>query len=281
MNDQQRRQAFNRAWNALLKQRASNITESTEHLSKLLSAALDDIVLLLMGQPTDYQRWYLPQIQQQIEAVLTGLEQQASPYLHSQLNAASAAGGSMLDNALKPAGIQVVGLAPFMDTTLLENIKRFHVGRIKDITRTLASNIELTLTKVVLGQHSPYDAIKDIKGAMDAPMHRIKTIVLTSVSSVFSNASFQRLVQMSEYMPGLRKQWNKSGKRHPRLTHAAAHRQHVPVKAPFMIGTVKMMHPHDPKAPAGEVIRCGCYLRPYMANWEVKAPLRKSDQTVS
>jgi len=281
MNDKQRNQAFNRAWAELLKQRASLITESREHLFALLSSALDDIMRVLVGQPTDYQQWYLPQIQQQIQAVLTGLEQQASPYLQTQLNTASVLGGSMLEQALKPAGIQIVGLAPLIDTTLLQNLKRFHIGRIKDITGIQERDIELALTKVVLGQYSPYDAMKDVEGIMNAPKSRIKKIVQTSIPSVFSNSSFQRLVQMSEYMTGLRKQWNKSGKREPREEHVKAHRQHVPVQEPFQIGQFKMMHPHDPTAPASEVIHCGCYLKPYFTHWEVKAPLRKLNQAVS
>jgi hypothetical protein len=63
------------------------------------------------------------------------------------------------------------------------------------------------------------------------------------------------------------------------LSHDAADGQIKDKAEPFVIwsknGPVKLMHPHDPKAPAGETINCGCVALPYMASWDVVTPGRK------
>jgi hypothetical protein len=45
---------------------------------------------------------------------------------------------------------------------------------------------------------------------------------------------------------------------HARRSHQALHRTQVPWNGMFDVGGVQMRYPHDPTAPASEVIRCGC-----------------------
>jgi hypothetical protein len=194
------------------------------------------------------------------------------------LEDSAAAGLAQLDNALRPAGVLLAGVAPQVDVTLLANIKRFHVNRIADITTRVASSIELELSKVLIGAQSPFDAQKAIQALMgNSPSYRIKAIVRTSMASVYDKSAQDRYKQASGFLPGLKKKWQRSGKREPRLTHYAAHGQVVPTDQPFKIGAINMMHPHDPSAPASEVISCGCSMVPVMENWDVTAPAQKID----
>ncbi len=95
----------------------------------------------------------------------------------------------------------------------------------------------------------------------------------------YAVAAHERLLQAKESVPGLKKLWRRSGKIHSRLHHDAADGQIQDVDKPFVIhaktGPVKMMHPHDPKAPAGEVINCGCISLPHMASWDMATPGKK------
>jgi hypothetical protein len=45
-----------------------------------------------------------------------------------------------------------------------------------------------------------------------------------------------------------------------RDSHAEAHDQCVPLAEPFNVGGVQMDSPHDPNAPAAEVVNCRCYV---------------------
>ena len=78
-------------------------------------------------------------------------------------------------------------------------------------------------------------------------------------------------------MPGLGKQWRRSGKIHSRWTHDLMDGQVVEADKPFLVpnpggGIDKMMCPHDPKVPPEQVINCGCIAIPYLKGWAVATP---------
>lgn len=54
------------------------------------------------------------------------------------------------------------------------------------------------------------------------------------------------------------KKWYSIGNGRTRDTHRAANGQVRAFREPFLVGGVEMMHPHDPSAPAREVIQCRC-----------------------
>lgn len=273
MNNSQRAAAFNKALTAQLKIRRDLSTQATDELIALLQKINEQITVTLSRQPGDYQRWFLPQIMSQIETILHSLQQQGTSALNLSLDKSAEAGLLQLDNALRPAGISIAGVTPVIDTTMLVNIKNFHVNRIKDITNKAAGAIELELSKVLVGAQTPFEAMQAVTDLMtDSPTYRIRAIVRTSMASVYDKSAQDRYEQASDVLPGLKKRWYQSGKRHPRLTHVLAHHQTVAIDEQFVIGQVKMMHPHDPKAPPAEVISCGCHMRPYMENWETKQP---------
>ncbi len=79
------------------------------------------------------------------------------------------------------------------------------------------------------------------------------------------------------------KVWRRSGKAHPRLSHALTDGQRRPWDKPFILGVqvvaepeptggVRMMHPHDPAAPAKETINCGCVCVPKPRGWKTTRP---------
>jgi hypothetical protein len=279
VNNTDRNKAFRAALTQQLALQRSLSKAATDELIVILTTIAQQITLVLSRQPSDYQQWFLPQIMQQIETTLQGLQQQGSSALNLSLDKSAEAGMLQLDNALRPAGISISAIAPLIDTRMLANIKSFHVYRIADITKVAASAIELELSKVLIGAQSPFDAQKAITAIMgDSPAYRIKSIVRTSMASVYSKSAQDRYAQAANSLPGLKKRWYQSGKRHPRLTHVLAHLQTKLTHEPFQIGHVKMMHPHDPTAPASEVISCGCSMRPFMDGWDVIAPASKTNQ---
>lgn len=60
----------------------------------------------------------------------------------------------------------------------------------------------------------------------------------------------------------IQKEWLHGVAGEPRLTHLAAHGSKVMgLTTSFSIGGIRMLYPHDPQAPASEVINCGCQVR--------------------
>lgn len=276
MNDRERSKLFNQVIRAQIKQRDGLIATSRARLLRILQAIQDEITVLLARQPSDFQQWHQGQIQSQIEVILSRLASSSSTAMNEQIDLIAQLGLMMLDKALEPAGVTLVGITPSLDVNLLGNLKNFHTGRIRDISRKAQGKVELELAQVALGTKSPYDAQQAIRAIMAAePRTRIETIMNTALPSVFNTASQSRYDQASSVLPGLKKRWYHSHRGQARPTHRFAHLQTVDVDKPFQIGMVRMMHPHDPRAPAAEVIRCRCHHRPWMESWDVLEPARK------
>ena len=62
-----------------------------------------------------------------------------------------------------------------------------------------------------------------------------------------------------------KKRWYSIGDSRTRPHHSAANGQTVGIEAKFRVGSVEMDHPHDPKAPAGEVVNCRCRMIPVVS----------------
>ena len=142
-------------------------------------------------------------------------------------------------------------------------------------SRTKARGIAGGLGLVTIGAQSPGDAIGTIADLVEGGRTRAITIVRTEVGRAFSVAADERMTQAAEILPGLKKQWRRSGKIHSRLHHDSIDGQIRDVDKPFTLGNgVQIMFPRDPAAPVGETINCGCESQPYMESWDVKNPGR-------
>jgi hypothetical protein len=91
----------------------------------------------------------------------------------------------------------------------------------------------------------------------------------TEIGRAYSVAGQERMGEVRQYLPGLKKRWLKSGKLHGRLEHIAADGQVREVDEPFDIGGEKLMYPRDPNGSAKNTINCGCESISHMDHWEV------------
>lgn len=269
--------AFMAAIKERLSDRARTILGANQDIIKLLVNARARVTEQLAAQPSDFSLWRLPQLLAQIEAILDGATAAGAAQVDASMRNAWQQGEDFVDKPLGAAGINIETQLPLLDTTVLGNLRSFTTGRIKDIGREALGKINSSLGLVTLGAKTPFQAIKDIQATLgDDATRRATTIVRTEVGRVFAMSNQQRLVQAATRVPGLQKQWRRSGKLHSRWNHDAIDGQVVDVDKPFILpsfhGPVKMMHPHDPTAPIEEVINCGCLAIPYMKNWRVVTP---------
>lgn len=93
---------------------------------------------------------------------------------------------------------------------------------------------------------------------------RAMTIARTEVNGL-ANQTSQLAMEESDVVEG--KAWYSIGDVRTRESHAEAARKYsmanpVPLRSKFKVGGVQMAHPHDPAAPAREVVNCRCRTLP-------------------
>ncbi|GJM12786.1 MAG: hypothetical protein DHS20C12_11890 [Pseudohongiella sp.] len=270
MNNTEKRRAFNKELNAQRKRLARIRQGTLDDVVKELEFALARVTNILRRSPTDYQAWLLPQLEAEIRAVLNAVGAAAGDVVGQSIADSWDLGIQFIDSPLKSAGISVAAVLPAVDARQLVNLRHFGTSKIKDITAEIASKINTQLVLAVTGAQPVHDSIQVITHLFEvSDKERALRVVRTELGRAFSTSTQQRLAQAAELLPGMKKQWRKSGKLHARPTHVAANDQIQDVDEPFSVGGVLMMHPHDPAAPAAEVINCGCTALPYMESWEL------------
>ncbi|WP_174804354.1 head morphogenesis protein [Martelella limonii] len=81
----------------------------------------------------------------------------------------------------------------------------------------------------------------------------------TALFSARANAMRQQIDSGKLSASDVKKKWKHSGSGHPRLQHVAMNNVKVQIDEPFVMADgTRMMHPHDPKAPARHKIGCKC-----------------------
>lgn len=88
---------------------------------------------------------------------------------------------------------------------------------------------------------------------------RADTIARTETVAAYNGGEYDGAVALGEFGP-VEKQWLAANDRRTRESHQAADGQVVAFDAKFVVGGVMMDRPHDPGAPAGEVVNCRCVL---------------------
>jgi len=274
MTNTQRNKAFIRERNAQIRTAILIQKDTAKELTALLAAARRRVQEQLFILPSDYQQWYLPQIQAAINATLGDFNQRAGNVIHLGADSSWATGVALIDAPVAAAGVSISSALPRLDAAQLLAMKDFMTSRMHDIGYQVGNWINAELANVIIGIQTPGDAVGKVASMIDGGRSRAVTIVRTELGRAFSIAGQQRMVQAQEFLPGMQKQWRRSSKLHSRITHDAIDGQIRDVDKPFNVGAELMMFPRDPQASAKNTINCGCLSIPYMANWQVKNPGR-------
>lgn len=276
MTKKERDAAFRKARTAQLRQRTRIQRETHAELMRYLKEAEQRIAAILAATPSDYQAWMLPQQQAAIRQAMAEIAARMGETLDAAALASWRAGIDLVDRPIAAGGLNIAAVLPQLDTAQLEALRAFMTERMGDVGVTLANRINAQLGLVAIGSQGVSDAITQIERLIETGgRSRATTIVRTELGRAFAVATQQRMDQARAILPGLQKQWRRSGKLHSRPSHDAADGQIVDADKPFIVGGVALMHPRDPAAPAAETINCGCESLPYMAHWDVANPGRK------
>lgn len=280
MTDAERERAFRAALREVTRGNTDLQRHTRDEIVKMLKEALARVEATLAAAPTDYQQWSLPRLVAEIRQILTEFGETAAAQISTAAGSAWTLGADAVERPLEAAGMQIRAVLPSLSVRQLLAMRAFATDRIKDISVQAMNKINTELGLVVIGSQAPSNAVTAVRQILGEPSRaRANTIVRTSLGQVFSVAGAQRMKDAAARVPGLQKQWRRSGKVHPRLHHFIADGQIRDIEEAFQLrplgkSPVLLMHPHDPKAPAAEVINCGCVSLPYMASWKMSQPER-------
>jgi hypothetical protein len=281
MTPSERDRAFARARNRIVRGQTSLMRGTRDDLVSLLREAQRAIVEILAGQPTEYERWSLPRLSTEIRRELAEFGEKGGARISSAAGRAWELGENLVDAPLEAGGVRVAAFAPAIDTRSLSAMRAFMIDRIKDIGIDAANKITAELGLVVIGARSPSDAVGAVTRILgETSRARATVIVRTELGRAFSLAAQERMSAAAERLPGLKKQWRRSGKLHPRLHHDLADGQIRDVDEPFVLKPfgkppVELMYPRDPSAPPSETVNCGCTALPFVEHWDVASQGRK------
>lgn len=275
MNDRERNRRF-RAEQAKIRRGQTHLQRDTaKEVKRLLTLAAERIKQQLKASPSEWEAWYLPQLQRAVRQAMDEMSMEAGTLLRNGARASWENGVALIDEPIKAGGVNIAAAIPEVDTRQLMAMSAFLTDRVSDISLTVANRINSELGLVMIGSQSVGDAINKVDGLVEGGRTRAISIVRTELGRAYSMATQQRQEQAAEVLPGMKKQWRRSGKLHSRPEHDAADGQIVDVDKPFIVGGVALMFPRDPAAPIGETINCGCESLPWMESWEMSTPGRK------
>ncbi|MGO1078331.1 hypothetical protein [Inquilinus sp. CA228] len=247
--------------------------EATGDVRATLEAAEVEIVRRMAAGPSEWDATRLSRLRTEIAEILRDAGAELGAAQAEHLDSGFQAGTEIVDRPVERAiGVRLDGLLNSPDKRQLLAMKSFMTDRMQGITADTVVGINGQLGLVLAGVNTPSQAIAAIAPQIEGGRARALTVVRTELGRAFSTANQQRQVQASKVLPGLRKQWRRSGKIHSRLTHDLADGQIRKPEEPFMVGGIPIMFPRDPKAPAKHTINCGCVQLPYMARWEMSQP---------
>lgn len=245
---------------------------------EILKVARTEILATLAGLPPDWQQWHLSRLLGQIEDVLEGATGKAGALFEGRMQDAWELGVATVDKPLATIGHAVELRLAQLDVRQLQQMKAFGTLRLKDVGDEAARKIGRQLGLVTIGAQTPHQAVQAVQKllAVESP-RRAAMIVHTEVARAFAVAGKDRLHQAAQIVPGMGKQWRRSGKIHSRWNHDIMDGQVVDADKPFKVpnpgGGIDLMQcPHDPKAPPEQVIHCGCISLPWMKHWQVSTP---------
>ena len=280
MKDSERNKKFRKERTVQVRRRTKIQRDTAKEITRLLKVAEANIKLTLAGAPSEYESWYLPQLQQSIRQTLADFSNQTAAQLSTRAGESWQAGLDLIDLPVKAGGIDIAAVLPDVNVQQLSAMRSFMTDRMKDVGLKLANKINTELGLVAIGAQNQSAAVSNIATMFEkGGRSRAITIIRTELGRTYSVATDQRQKQAKEFLPGLKKQWRRSGKTHARFHHDAADGQIQEVEVPFNLytpkGRIELMFPRDPAAPAAETINCGCESLPFMDSWVVTNPKKK------
>lgn len=271
-NDAERTERFRRARSFQVRRFARVQRQALKDAKVLLEEAHTEVRAQMNNTLTDFQAFQLPVIENNIDQALAEITAALNERLGERVDAMTRAGTGLVDRPLEAGGMRIAGVLPEIDLQQILDVRQAMTHLIKDVTAKAGRRVKSQIGFVVAGVRSPSEATTAVQGIIGSSRRRALTIVRTELGRVYSVSAQTRQEQAVEVLPGLKKQWRRSGKIHSRQNHDLTDGKVVEVKDAFTLANgVALMYPRDPGGPPREIINCGCVSLPFMDHWNMSA----------
>jgi uncharacterized ubiquitin-like protein YukD len=180
-------------------------------------------------------------------------------------------GIQIVDESLRSADL--IPAVPHLSETMLEHVQRFTADLITNITDDVRHKIRQQVDLAVLGQKPVGAVINEVGRNLKDPSifgtiaKRAQVITETETKRIQRMSTSERLKQVRERFPKLKKRWNHAYQGTPRPGHLALDGTVIGVDEKFrLIGEDGQKYdidaPYDPILPAGEIVNCRCFVTP-------------------
>lgn len=242
--------------------------DTVAEILRILREAEADLVARLRD-PSERMESSLLRQRDAVRDAIARFEVEGGAALGRGLDTAWRAGVELLTAPMAAIGVDLQPALRINDRAL-RALRNLSTDRIKGIALDATNKINGSLGQVLAGTRSLQDAIADVETILGKDSaRRARTIVYTNVGQAYSEAQDEAVNDAAQLGVKVGKRWVKSGKRHPRASHVAAHNQMVRANQPFLIGAPKggvekLRFPRDPEASLANRINCGCMSIPVL-----------------
>lgn len=231
-----------------------------------LLAAARRAILGELGQAAGFRLFHLSQVLSAVDRAIRAGRARAEALIAGTARDTWRLGDRLVDVALKA---EAAGLYS-VSSSLLGAAVDVTSDQIRAIWSELGTRLKVAIRRAALGIDDPFQSIQAVARVIRDPktfrsaVARAEAIVRTELNRIFNTATQKRLEVSDQRMGGgLKKWWLTAEDQRVRPDHATAGRRYgragaIPVGKPFLVGGVAMMQPHDPGAPAGQVVNCRC-----------------------
>jgi hypothetical protein len=245
----------------------------------LLEDTRKEVIAQITSASTDWQAYQLPRLKAAIEKEIRNFQVMGSNNLASIQTEFWKYGANMVDLPLQAIGF--TRLLPSIDPALLGILQDYSADLVTGLTNDAIKKVNGELARALLGQKTPFEAMKAIGMNLDSPSvfrsiaKRAEVITRTEGSRCLEAAHQARREKAAGVIPGLKKVWRHSlYVKNPREGHLDAVGQTVDYDKPFKIsptigGVIEdLMWPKDPAGSPENTINCDCYTEDWHENWD-------------
>lgn len=249
----------------------------------LLDDARKEIINKIAEATTDWQSYHLPRLKMAVEREMRAFQVMYNIEMEQIQNGFWRYGQKLIDDPLQMIGFY--RMLPAIDPTVLSIMQGYSADLITGLSGDAIKRINTELNHNMLGQQTPYQAMKAIGTNLDSPgvfrtiAKRAEVITRTEGSRVLEAAHHARRENAAQLLPRLKKIW-KHGLyvKNPRQGHLDADARNLMVDwdKPFYVSSTlggtkePMMYPKDLSlgASAANTINCDCYSLDYHPAWD-------------
>lgn len=230
-----------------------------------LERAQRRIARLIASAPTAASAAHRQRVRREIDTQLERFRAAASATGTAGIEAAFGAGRELMTAPLAAAGFPQLSAQFRLNPRALAALRASAIDRIRDTTAQAQRRIAGVLAQQLAGTLRLDQAVALVNRILGGnARRRAMTITYTEIGRAYSVASFESFQRADQLGVKFARQWRRSGKQHPRVSHVHAHGQLVRGLESFVIVDVKtgeserLRFPRDPAASAANTINCGC-----------------------